>query len=378
MNKGFAIAFATVALVACSKVNVGEPTLPESLAKQELKFTVAKALSATKADDTFHGAEFTDPNGFGAFAWFTGDPVSEYWMKAANITRQLSEGKYVWKSVTPYYWPKEHPLDFLCFAPYNNGVCWYKVLDDAGNEASDGMANKITSHLKVTESTEDLLFSDKAIKCVNSLLNEAEDGINAYNGVPVIFRHALAKASFRIMSNAYFNQDSTVYARVTFKSATLRNIRNEGDLALFLNKAGSTASTRIWQSNNAGSGWNTTEDKEDIDDQIDGIVTVPTDPVTFIASRMYIPQVMTDQILDLEISIEYYMAEDLKKENPVPTQKETITRSQKLSEIQGVPAWGMGNYTDYLITVTPFTNEVTFDPTVANWDTTGAGFDITY
>ncbi|MDO5321152.1 MAG: fimbrillin family protein [Bacteroidia bacterium] len=399
MNKGFAIAFTAVILAACSKVNVGEPTLPESFAKQELSFTVAKALSPTKADgDTFHGSEFTDPNGFGAYAWFTGDPVSEYWMKAVNITKQLSEGKYAWKPVTPYYWPKEHPLDFLCFAPYKNGACWFDVLDDAGNEASEGKANKITSHLKVTEFTEDLLFSDKAIKCTNSLTNETTDGINAFSGVPIIFRHALSKSGFRIVSDAYFNQDSTVYAHVTFRSATLRNVRNEGDLALYLKQTGSTTSTRGWQNKDTDGVWNTTDDKENINDEVDGTITVPTSPVTFIGNRMYIPQSLTDQILDLDITIEYYKTDDFErdpktgeiiidpdtcmpvvaegKDFPAPTQKEDITRNQKLGDIPGAPIWRMGSYTDYLITVTPFTNEVTFDPTIANWDNTSAGFVI--
>lgn len=400
MNNGFAIAFAIVALVACSKVDKGEPTLPESVAKQELSFTVAKASSSTKADnDTFHGAEFTDPNGFGAYAWFTGDPVSEYWMKAINITKQLSEGKYSWKPVTPYYWPKEHPLDFLCFAPYNNGACWFDVLDDAGNGASEGKANKINSHLKVTEFTPDLLFSDKAIKCTNSMNNETSDGINAFTGVPVIFRHALSKSGFRIVTDAYFNQDSTVYARVTFNNATVKNVRNEGELTLYLKQTGSTASTRGWQPENADGVWSTTEDKESIADDVDGTITVPTSPVVFIGSRMYIPQSLTDQILDLDITIEYYKTDDFEKDPetgkiiidpvtcmpvvakgkvfPAPTQKEDLHKKQTLGDIPGAPIWRMGSYTDYLITVTPFSNEITFDPTIANWDTTSTGFEIT-
>ncbi len=60
----------------------------------------------------------------------------------------------------------------------------------------------------------------------------------------------------------------------------------------------------------------------------------------------------------------------------VPYSTATYEKAAKLSTMTGIgytPYWKMGTKTNYVITVNPFTDEITFDPAVYEWETANPG-----
>lgn len=396
MKKIIVLSIAAAALLcSCAKVNP-QVEVNSPAAQKEVNFQVAKAMSSTKTTKAgeFNGTVFNDVNGFGAYAWQTGNPATTYFMNAQQITKQQVNSVWYWKPQgTTYYWPKEGTVDFECFAPYNNGGCWFQITDDVTNTASNGKANKITAHLQVSVANPcaDLMYSDKAVNCNSSATNEVEDGANAYTGVPVIFRHALAMSKIQIKASEVQTTDGSNYAVVTFKNATLKNVRMSGDLVLSLSTTGETNSTRKWV--NATDVWSVSNsDKADYVDTIEGDKVINTTPTDVIGETIIIPQALSDQAINVDVVVDLYQTDKFKKdadgnvivdENgkpvlldgldpatdyPHPYSSEEIIKNVDLKDLIGEnDKWEIGENTNYTITIAPFSSEITFDPCVAPW-----------
>ena len=227
MKKSFFLIAALLTLAACSKV------APVEESSNAISFQVANYVQ-TKADDAKPG-EFTNED-FGAYAWYSpaegqreGDPM----FANEKVAKSGSE----WKTVNnTYYWPKTGTVDFISYSPY----------DAEGKQPT--VKESSIAWTKYTVGEKDLMYADKALK----------QGANVktyyYNGVPTLFRHALAKLSFRVKANFLeWTQDEikdeqtgevlvekdTTRWEVSLKSAKLSGIYNTGDLNLTVAADGS-------------------------------------------------------------------------------------------------------------------------------------------
>lgn len=396
------LATAVAALAACAKVSPVAPIVPtDSNNNQEVDFQVAKALT-TKAGETFTGSVFTG-DAFGAFAWqkIDGQYLTDaggslkYFMNAQKITKQSVNDKYVWKADgKTYYWPKEGKIDFVCYAPYDDGNCWFTI-----SSSENGMIDKLDAPVTaVAANNADLLYSDKAVDCNSSETDQVNDGTNAYNGVPVIFRHALAKVSVQV-KGILVNDAKDNVAVITWQEGKLRNVYKAGSLAMTLSTNSDTDNTKKWAATN--SIWSTVDNASNREDFICALPNSGTvltkDTQTVLAERFVLPQALsnfndteiatgkTNQDFYIKVEVKLYNGDQLTgagtadvavKDNAVPYSSATYEKAAKLSTMTGTgytPYWKMGTKTNYVITVNPFTDEITFDPAVYEWETANPG-----
>ena len=204
MKKYIIIAVALVASVACSKVQTVEP-------QKEINFEVANSLQ-TKASGSLYN------NGaFGTYAWFTANPGagSDHAPFMVNETVDLVGG--VWKtSLHTFYWPKTGSVEFISYSPFNG--------TNATADSNPALTQNTITYTSLTAGDVDYMYADKATASKN--VNMVTDGVDSgYSGVPTIFRHALAKLSFKIKANFVKYEDPTTHAittwDVTVKSAKI-------------------------------------------------------------------------------------------------------------------------------------------------------------
>ena len=358
-------AAALVASVACSKVETAS-------IQKEINFEVANSVQ-TKA---FTGSVYSN-GAFGTYAWFNN--TDEFMV---NEQVDLSGG--AWKTVDhTFYWPKTGSVSFISYSPF------------AGTSNSAGttpvVTNNTITYSGVTAGTTDLMYADKAT-CSNNV-NEVEDGTNSYTGVPTIFRHALAKLSFKVMAN-FTEWDDPLSGEktkweITLKSFKIHGFYTTGDLELNLNGDGKSwdkpvttvdaVDYNVW-TNLSGA----TADQELV---ASDIVLTTSEVDLASATGFVIPQVLAAgvQSVDINAHIKTTLANGKVIE-------EDFTPTINISEISTLKAWQMNENIVYTIKfkptahgtgpgVTPHDDDpedviIKFDPAVADWTNVDAAATI--
>ena len=227
-----------------------------------------------------------------------------------------------------------------------------------------------------------MMYADKAT--CSSNVNEVTDSDTAdsgYEGVPTVFRHALAKLSFKIKAN-FVEQadpnDATLKTtwEVTVNSAKIGGFKNTGDCALALNTDGKswdkpvvtvgTDNFNVW-TNLSGA----TADQE----LVASPIVLTTSPVDIASATGYVmPQVLEAgaQVLKLDIHIKTTLSTG----NVI---EEDYTKTLDLKDISNLKAWQMNENIVYTINIKPTASAdpsnpdnpndvvITFDPAVADW-----------
>ena len=217
----FIAVLAIAALASCSKS-------VESGIQSEVVFQVARHKGVTKASpedykDNYQGVPF------GAYAWYKGVSASD---NADFMTNQkISFTDPVWRPEgTTYYWPKSGSIDFICYSPYTadgtNAPLPVITEDSMAYPAWDVAANPDV----------DIMYADKVTGLTNNV------NTYYYDGVPTLFRHALAKINFQIKA-AYTEVTDPVTGTKTkweieVESIKVNNILSSGSFTLNLNGSG--------------------------------------------------------------------------------------------------------------------------------------------
>ena len=222
----FIAVLAIAALASCSK------TVEEGF-QSEVVFQVARYKDVTKAitppsDTTDYKDNYKDVP-FGAFAWYKGVSATD---NADFMTNQkISFSDPVWRPEgTTYYWPKSGSIDFICYSPYTadgtNAPLPVITEDSMAYPAWDVAANPDV----------DIMYADKVTGLTNNV------NTYYYDGVPTLFRHALAKINFQIKA-AYTEVTDPVTGTKTkweieVESIKVNNILSSGSFTLNLNGSG--------------------------------------------------------------------------------------------------------------------------------------------
>jgi len=360
-------AAAVMALAACSKVeNVGGEN-------REISFEVANRLQ-TKATGVLY-----DNGAFGTYAWF--NATDEF-----MVNEQVDKSGGVWKTVDhTFYWPKTGSIDFISYSPF----------DGTSNTAGTVPAVTKTSitYTGVTAGSTDLMYADK-VTC-SSNVNEVTDSDTAdsgFKGVPTVFRHALAKLSFKIKATFVEYTDATTNTttkwKVTVKSAKISGFKTTGDCALTWDATNKVWTKPVTTVNSVDynvwtnlSGTTTAQELVDATTYPSGVVLTTTAQDLAAANGYVIPQVLAAdaQKLDLEIEIVTTLSNG-------KTITENFTPSLNIMDISSLKAWQMNQNIVYTIQIKPTAYEstyddpndviITFDPAVADWDTVDASATI--
>ena len=361
MKKYIIIALAALAAsAACSKVETTE-------VQKEISFEVANSIQ-TKA---FTGSVYNN-GAFGTYAWF--NDTDDF-----MVNEQVDLVGGVWKTKdNTFYWPKAGSISFISYSPFEG------TSNTAGT--TPAVTKNSITYTGVTAGTTDLMYADRAT-CSNNV-NEVEDGANSYTGVPTIFRHALAKLSFKVMANFTEWDDATTGSHteweITLNSFKIGGFKTTGDLALALNADGKSwdkpvttvdaVDYNVW-TNLSGA----TADQELIDPSTypSGVDLTTSAKDLTPAAGYILPQVLADgvQTVDVDLHIKTTLANG-------KTLDEDFVKTFDISEISTLKAWQMNENIVYTIKFKPTASAldpadahdddpedviIKFDPAVADW-----------
>lgn len=374
MKKLLILAAAVVTMVGCSKVVNDNIDL-----KKEINFEVANRL--TKAQT---GGAYSTSVPFGTYAWFTATSGSDH--AAFMVNEKVAFIGGVWKNAdNTFYWPKTGSIDFISYSPFVG----------TSNTAASVPAvtqNSIT-YTDYTVNGTDIMYADKA-KC-SSNVNEIEDDNtpeSGFTGVPTLFRHALAKVSFKVKANFVKwpenETDPTKMTQweVTVKSAKIRGLYNTGSCALALNADG-----EHWDKPATSIGgtnwyiWTDLSGSSAAQELIASPVVLTTDPQDISPLSGYvIPQDLKEnvQMLDLDVHIKTTLPTGNVIEEDYITSSEVPTPAGKfpsinLKDISSRKVWQINENITYIISFKPTAKVdqdnspedviITFDPAVVDW-----------
>ena len=295
------------------------------------------------------------------------------------VNEQVGLSGGVWKTVdNTYYWPKTGSVSFISYSPFEG-------TSNTAGTTPVVEKNKIT-YTGVTAGATDLMYADRAT-CSNNV-NEVEDGTNSYTGVPTIFRHALAKLSFKVMANFTKWDDATTGSHteweITLKSFKIHGFNTTGDLELNLNGDGKSwdkpvtnvdgTDYNVW-TNTSGA----TADQELIDPATypSGVVLTTSVQDLTPATGYVLPQILTAgvQNVDINAHIKTTLANG-------KTIEEDFVKTINISEISTLKAWQINENIVYTIKFKPTASAldpgdahdddpedviIKFDPAVADW-----------
>ncbi|MBP5559905.1 MAG: fimbrillin family protein [Bacteroidales bacterium] len=365
MKKLFGIILSAALLtVACSEVHVSYVSEPG-----EVSFITASCLTRVGID----GPVFPTTETFGAYAWAEGT-AGPYFMENTEITFNSASG--LWKPLSTYYWPKNNTVDFICYYPYNmSGIA---ISED-----------KIEyTGIDVASGQEDIMYADKAVGYSGNV-DEADDSLNGYTGVPTIFHHALAKVRV-IISLAYNHKeeaDGTVTDwAVSINSMSIDGFYKSGSCTLNLESSPATGIVG-WEKPvvNGSNVWTPDAGTASKAGSFSGAIT-PGNEYETVGEFFVLPQALTAGQQKVSVS----MTVDTRR-NGNPFLSETFSTSADLY-LASLPAWEINHVITYKLVVAPTGSDgnggngsdpnnpvdptdpdlsdavITFDPAVNGWD----------
>ena len=382
-------AAAVMALAACTKTEIA----PES--QREISFQVASRLQ-TKATGVLYN------NGaFGTYAWF--NATDEF-----MVNEQVDKLGSVWKTVdNTFYWPKTGSIDFISYSPF------------AGTSNTAGTVPVVTSskitYTGLTAGTQDIMYADKVtVACAtgadtddiydNGLAGSTDSG---YNGVPTLFRHALAKLSFKIKANFVEYDDATNGSHteweVTVNSIKISGFKTTGNCELeWESGAWKKPVTHVANPNYDATDPNSVEffdcnvwtnlSGTSVAQELlpSGAIVLTTTPQDLNpASGFVMPQILVNdapsapaQKLTMDIHIKTTLSNG-------KTINEDLVKVVDIKDISSLHAWEMNQNIVYTISIKPTAKDttngqdntpedvvITFDPAVADWTNVDASATI--
>ena len=312
MKKLFIIAAAAcVTLASCVK---NEPVqTPEHGAL--ITFEAPIVAPATKADPV-GDVQYPESGKFFLYAWYhatAGGNFENKYIPGAEVSK-VAEQNY-FSTTTAYYWPKSGYLSFFAFSPST-----LPAGGDGALQAGDMALNKsMTLNYTVPSTQEkqaDILYSDWAL---NKTSADVVTTVGGYNGVEIVFNHALSAVIFSF---------SGVEDMYKINSVTLSGIK---ETAILTSTPGETS----WADPTG----------EFVSYSVLGEQEVSATPASS-AILMLIPQELEDAVLTIAYSIKNPSAEEW-----IPqTSKKIALKTAKDSETNDIDTWEMGTKYTYNVT----------------------------
>lgn len=366
MKKFFFIAVAAMAMAACAKTEVKTPD------------TLIAFKPFSQVNTKVTGTVFPTTETFGTYAWTAGT-TGAFFIE----NKEVSFANGVWTTATPYYWPKGQSVDFFSYYPFN----------PAGN-VPQVQDNKLTySDIDFSTTQVDLMYADKAVAYTDNA-DQVEDGQNAYEGVPTIFRHAASKVKVNVIlgENEKTEADGTVTKwEVTLKSVNLSGIYYKGDCVLNLatspasglvswTKPQDAAGNYVWTANTSLT--NDVNNSLYTDVQVRHLVK--NEGVTVIGASLganqydgiyMLPQTLVagQQKINFVFDVVTYRKAPGATDFVQALTQNDVAFSANLLIDTGTPAtsvfaWQMNQSIVYNITIGPAGKQITFDPAIDNWE----------
>lgn len=342
MNKHlFYIAAACVALASCVKneVRVNSPD-------KEITFQTV----STKA-----GAAFNKGNHFRSYAYFL--EKDKNWVdNHADATAYIDNADIYyhttlryWAAADTYYWPKQGSLTFFA---WTDDTADPKVGTGANVSCPPNEGIKIENYSVKANLNKDILVAEIA---KDKKSNESVTGRDWTNGVPTVFRHALAKVEFKVNKREDYPN-----VKIIVKKITLNKVSTKGTFT-----QGSPTESRKWSAQT---------EPEDLsvftgDEEVTTTATILNPNATPGVKDYFIvlPQNF-DATSTSTLTIEYEII------TTSTSFKETVIETKALNAIY-TSNWECNK--NYVLGITLGLNEIYWDPSVEAWeDNTVTGIEF--
>lgn len=349
MKKFFLLAaMVGVALTGCMKNEVYVPKC-----ETPISFEVANYVAQTRAS-----GEFSTTQTFGVNAWSRDAAASSSVQMMTNEV--VSHDGSKWTTATPYYWPINGTVDFIAYYPTT--VEPTIVYDYAGGDTY--------TYTDYTVADVDLMYADKAIRF--SANNTATDndaalgytGDYGFEGVPTLFRHALAKINFKVQNGK--PTDGIYSYDIKVNSITL-SVYNQGSVTLTNN--GTTAASRGTWTLPTGNVWTPTDANALVDlTWADTSITLSDGTAVDYAPRTQYVLPQTLVAGKQKIAVDYTVTQ-YQTIGGVKTEVGTNNYTPLPFDLEGLTldSWEMNKNITYTISLSSIGTQILFAPAIEEW-----------
>lgn len=348
-NYLFIAAAACVALAACTKNEVKPVEVEPEITYQTIS-TKAGTAAMNAANHFISYAYFLEKGN----NWDSNSSSAKAYISAAEISFQTD----CWKAAKSYYWPKQGGLTFFAWSA-NNATPTTSVTPAPTCSTSNGI--EVSSYDITANKDVDFLVAD-IVK--NQTANTSTVG-SWKAGVPTVFKHALSKLVFKVVTVKGSTEHNYTPDNVTFtvKSIKLKGVNNKLSYSQGW-QSGSTASKHTWTD---------PASPVEIDVPVFTGSYVATNSATALTPSETDYYIVIPQGFDADdvLEIVYEIKTEFITGKPVI---ETVTISdKKLSDIY-TANWEPGK--EYTLTIKLGIDEVLWAPTVEEW-ADGTTVDVT-
>ena len=336
------------ALVSCARINSERPA-------SEIMFQVARHSVATKADPADYKDAYQEVP-FGTYAWYKALNEQDNAPYIINKKVAYIESTNTWMTVgTTYYWPYTGALDFISYSPYSEDGVAAPAPVITENSISWSTPWNVDAHQNA-----DVMYADKVVG-INGNVNTFNHG---YEGVPTLFRHALARLAFRLRTGFTSRTagGETTRWEIDINSMTLNDIFTTGTLTLNLAEDGSWAKPE-------SNAWTPETEATSRPLDVSAVTTLTEEMQNAGGSFFVLPQTLENQRLTLTATIRTYR--DTGEGEQLVITEENVECYAPL-KTDKIDTWGINQFITYIITVNPVSDDETefilFDPAVEGWD----------
>lgn len=266
-----------------------------------------------------------------------------------------ASGKGYWAAADTYYWPKQGSLTFFAWTDNTIHNPTSNPAPSVGTGATVSCAHD--TGIKITDySVKDNLNKDILVAEIAKNKKSNKSAIGTWeNGVPTVFRHALAKVEFKV-------NKKMDYPNVKFrvKSITLNKVSTRGTFTQYQ----SNPNPENWGWN----GWGIQKDLTVFTGDKEVTKTADSTPAEFDALNpgtsdysIVLPQILRDKT-DPTLTIKYEIITSYVAGKPVT---ETVTDTKDLKDIYKND-WECNK--KYVLGITLGLNEIYWDPSVVDWE----------
>ena len=346
------------ALAACTKNEVKPVEIDQEITYQTI--TTKAEASSFASDRHFTSYAYMLPYGK---TWDTEYAFGSEYISDADIYYHNTDSKYEWKADKTYYWPKQGSLTFFAWSTYTTTKA---SLSGAAVTCTKDKGIQVNKFDIEQNKNVDFLVAEVAKdKKANETQHQDGEGNTWARGVPTVFKHALSKLVFKVVTVK--NREPYDYSgdAVTFtvKSIKLRGVNNK------------LAYSQDWQTASTASKHTWTDPDPAVEIEVPVFtgsqVASNTETELSLGSGDYsivIPQSFDD---DDVLEIIYEIKTEFISGSPVT---ETVTiNDKKLSEVY-TANWEPGK--EYTLTIKLGIDEVLWDPTLEDW-AVGTTVDVT-
>lgn len=349
-------AVACVALASCTKNEVKPVEMDQEITFQTI---TTKAASSFASDRHFTSYAYMLPSGK---TWDSKFSEGSAYIADADIYYHNTPN-YEWKADKTYYWPKQGSLTFFAWSTYATSKA---SLTDATVSCTQAKGIQVDAFDITKNQNVDFLVAEVAKdKKANETQHEDGSSNTWAKGVPTVFKHALSKLVFKVVTVKGGTLHDYTSDNVTFtvKSIKLKGVNNK------------LAYSQDWQTASTASKHSWTDQTPAVEIEVPVFtgsqVASDTETELSLGSGDYsivIPQSFDD---DDVLEIIYEIKTEFISGSPVT---ETVTiNDKKLSEVY-TAKWEPGK--EYTLTIKLGIDEVLWDPTLDDW-AVGTTVDVT-